>query len=230
MRYLILLIFVPILLLAQDSKFKMGRDIYIKTCISCHGGSGTPSKNLNFIVSPRDLSKTVLTEQQTYEIIKHGTHYWGSYSDMMPAFKYVYNDAQLHAVAYYISTNFNKGIEKKIENLYSKSDKVPKDKESKMLKRGEKIYKRNCSWCHGLDAKGDGEATRNPEKSIYPYNLGKTLLTNKQMFLYAKYGGKYWGTHKNDMPNWSKKYDDFTLKSVVKYIDITFRKNKNDDK
>jgi len=46
------------------------------------------------------------------------------------------------------------------------------------------------------------------------------------MFLYAKYGGHYWGTDKNDMPSWSRKYDDFTLKSVVKYIDFTFRKNK----
>ena len=50
-----------------------------------------------------------------------------------------------------------------------------------MLKRGEKIYKRNCRWCHGLSGHGDGEATKNPVDSIYPYDLTKTLLTKKTL-------------------------------------------------
>ncbi len=212
--------------MAKDYKFEVGEKIYHQTCITCHGESGVTSEDLNFVVRPRNLSKTILTQEQTYEVIKEGGHYWGSYSDMMPAFKYVYDEYQLRAVAYYISLKFNKGLEKKAEELYAHSDKISKKQEPKMLKRGKKIYNRNCRWCHGLNAKGDGEATRNPDKSIFPYDLTRTLLTNKQMFLYAKYGGKFWGTDKDDMPSWSKKYDDFTLKSVIKYIDVTFRKDK----
>jgi mono/diheme cytochrome c family protein len=212
--------------MADESKFELGKRLYTEACITCHGGSGVPSKNLRFVVRPRDLSKTILTQEQTYKIIKYGTHYWGSCSDMMPAFRYVYTDKEIGAIAYYVYINFNKNVKNRIEKLYNQSDPIPKNKRSKMLKRGEKVYKRNCSWCHGLDARGNGEATKNPKQSIFPYDLRKTLLTNKQMFLYAKYGGHYWGTDKNDMPSWSRKYDDFTLKSVVKYIDFTFRKNK----
>jgi len=108
--------------------------------------------------------------------------------------------------------------------MYIKSDKIPNNMINKMLKCGAKIYKRNCSWCHGLQARGNGEATRNPEKSIYPYNLRKTLLSKEQIFLYAKYGGAFWGSYKSDMPSWKRKYDDHSLKSVVYYIDEIFRK------
>lgn len=34
----------------------------------------------------------------------------------------------------------------------------------------------------GIDGNGNGEATRNPEMSIFPYNLVKSLLDEKQMF------------------------------------------------
>ena len=92
---------------------------------------------------------------------------------------------------------------------------------------GAEIYQKRCVLCHGMDGKGDGAATRNPEKSIYPYDLVKSLLDEKQMFLYVKYGGSFWGTRKNDMPSWSKKYDDYTMKSVVKYIKTELKeKNK----
>jgi hypothetical protein len=45
------------------------------------------------------------------------------------------------------------------------------------------------------------------------------------MFLYSKYGGKFWGTHKDDMPSWKRKYKDFTLKSVIYYIEETYKKD-----
>ena len=202
----------------------MGKKIYESTCISCHGKSGKADTNLELVVKPRDLQSSILTQEQSYQIIKHGAHYWGASSDIMPAFGTIYDEKRLRAVAYYIKKEFNPNVQKRIETLYKESDPIPKEKLSKMMKRGKKIYKRNCSWCHGLDAKGDGAATRNPEKSIYPYDLGKTLLTDKQMFLYAKFGGKYWGTNKDDMPSWKRKYNDFTLKSVVFYIEETFKK------
>ncbi len=223
MRYLLATLLVSSFLYASDAKFDMGKKIYENTCISCHGVDGTAKTGLKFIVEPRSLKKTLLTQEQSYQIIKKGSRYWGSAAAIMPSFESVYNERELRSIAYYVSKTFNPDVDKKIEKYYSKSDKVPDIKKSKMLKRGKKIYKRNCSWCHGLTAKGNGEATRNPEMSIFPYDLSKTLLTDKQMFLYTKYGGKYWGTDKDDMPGWSKKYDDFTIKSVVRFIDEEFR-------
>lgn len=224
MKYLLTLILFTSFLYAFDEKYENGKEIYLNACVSCHGIDGTSNSDMKLIVSPRALSKTILNEEQSYNIIKEGSLHWGSSASMMPSFKSVYNERQLRSIAYYISKEFNLDIEKKIDNLCAKSEKIAENKKSKMLKRGEKIYNRNCCWCHGKTAKGDGEASKNPELSIFPYDLTKTLLTDKQMFLYAKYGGKYWGTHKDDMPCWSRKYDDFTLKSVVYYIEENFRK------
>jgi len=210
----------------MDKDFKVGEKIYLNTCAACHGIDGETNKELSFVVRPRNLKESILNENQNYQIIKKGALYWGSAADIMPSFESVYSEKELRSVAYFITKSFNPKSDKKVKELYAKSDLIPKDKESKMLKRGAKIYKRNCSWCHGLNAKGDGEATRNPEKSIYPYDLTKTLLTNEQIFLYAKYGGEFWGTAIDSMPSWSRKYDDFTLKSVAKYIEHEF-KNKN---
>jgi hypothetical protein len=60
-------------------------------------------------------------------------------------------------------------------------------------------------------------ATKNPNDST---------IDKKQMFLYVKYGGKYWGTYKDDMPSWKIKYSNYTLKSMVKYVDEVIRKKK----
>jgi mono/diheme cytochrome c family protein len=203
--------------------YELGKKIYKQTCVSCHGADGSANVTLKFVVEPRALSKTILTQEQSYQIIKKGAKYWGAHSDMMPSFESVYSEKELRAVSYYINKTFHPESIKKVDRLYKESKRVEVKKYSKMLKRGKKIYKRNCSWCHGMTAHGDGEATRNPEKSIFPYDLTKTLLTDKQMFLYIKYGGRFWGTKKDDMPNWSKKYDDFTIKSVVKYINKSFK-------
>jgi len=206
--------------------FDKGKEIYMSTCTSCHGIDGSANTEIQLVVNPRDLTKSLLNENQRFQIIKMGTHYWGSYADIMPSFGSVFDDKEIRSVAHYITKHFNPNVEKRTEELYALSDTIPISRQEKMFKRGQKIYKRNCFWCHGKDGKGDGSATRNPEKSIYPYNLGKTLLTKKQMFLYVKYGGKYWGSYKSDMPSWSKKYDDYTIKSVILYIDETFRKKR----
>ncbi|WP_455757835.1 c-type cytochrome [Sulfurimonas sp.] len=227
MKILVFILLFLSFLHGSDAKYKLGEKLYKSTCISCHGVDGNTDPNVEFIVNPRDLSKTILNEEQTYQIIKKGAHFWGAASDIMPSFENNFNEKDIRSLAYYVSKKFNPNVQEQIEKLYSQREAIPESKKSKMLKRGKKIYKRNCSWCHGVTAHGDGEATRNPEKSIFPYDLTKTLLTNEQMFLYVKYGGQYWGTHKDDMTGWSKKYDDYTLESVIKYIEVNFR-NKND--
>ncbi|MEA3383348.1 MAG: c-type cytochrome [Campylobacterota bacterium] len=208
----------------DKNSYEIGKKIYEETCISCHGIDGKASNDIALVVKPRDLTQTLLDEEQTYYITKDGAHYWGAKADIMPSFKSVYNEKQLRAVAHFISIKFNPNVKERITDICKECEEVPKEKESKMLKRGKKIYNRNCKFCHGDTAKGDGIATKSPVDSIFPYDLTKTLLTKQQMFLYVKYGGKHWGTDKNDMPGWKKKYDDFTLRSVTKYVDEVLRK------
>lgn len=227
MKLITAILLLSVLLNASSLQYKLGEKIYNKTCKSCHFSDGKGNPAISFIVNPRDLQKTILNEEQSYQIIKKGAHYHGAASDIMPSFESVFIEKELRAVAHYITKKFDSKSQSRIDELYLKTDKIETSDLSKMLKRGEKIYKRNCSWCHGITGEGNGEATRNPEMSIFPYNLRKTLLDDKQMFLYIKYGGKYWGTDKEDMPGWSRKYDDFTMKSIVKYINTNFKVKKH---
>ena len=224
MKFIILGFFLLSSMYAQEIKdhsFENGKIIYQQTCVSCHGKSGSTNPYMQLVVKPRKLSKTILTQEQSFQITKEGAHFWGAHSDLMPTFKYVFTDSELEDVSYYIAKAFNPDREKKIQKLLDESDSISKEDQSKMLKTGEKIFNRNCSMCHGMSGNGQSEyveQSKAQKNFIYPYDLRRTLLTEEQIFLYAKYGGKYWGTMKDDMPSWKNKYDDFILKSVAKYV------------
>lgn len=218
MKAILLLVLLVGYINASSEEYRMGENIYKQTCLSCHGVDGGGNLKVSFIVNPRDLRKTILREEQAYEIIKYGAHEMGASADIMPSFESVFNEEELRAVTHYIYKKFDPKSQERIKELYDASVEIPAAKQVKMLKRGKKIFNRNCSWCHAKNGDGHGAATRNPEMSIFPYNLVKSSLDEKQMFLYTKLGGVHWGTRKEDMPSWAKKYDDYTIKSVVKYI------------
>ena len=204
-----------------------GERIYKETCVSCHGVDGETNPDMKLIVKPRKLSKTILSAEKSFYIIKEGAHAWGAHSDIMPAFKYVYSDKQIKSVAEYIAKIFNPERDTKVQKLLDESEKISKEQEVKMLKTGAKIFKRNCSLCHGITGNGKSvyvEQSKSNNTFIYPYNLQKTLLNEDEIFLYAKFGGHYWGTDKNDMPSWKKKYNDIKLKSVAKYVQEKIKK------
>jgi mono/diheme cytochrome c family protein len=194
-----------------------GKIIYEETCISCHGPDGLYEDNLNLVVKPRNLSKSILNKEQIYKIVRDGSHVWGSKSDIMASYKNVYSDDELKSVSTYVFHTFLKGQSTKINTLLNDLD----IKKQPSLEVGKKIFLRNCSLCHGLDGSGESEfveKSKSNKNFIYPYNLKKILLDEEQIFLYTKYGGKFWGAYKNDMPAWKRKYDDYILKSVAKYI------------
>ncbi len=206
---------------SDDEKYRIGKAVFEETCISCHGVDGNTNPDMQLVVKPRKLTKTILTQEQSVKIISEGAHYWGARADIMPAWKYVYDKNQIEAVAYYIGKAFNPNKTEKIQKLLDASDKLSENDKKNMLKVGEKIFKKNCSLCHGITGNGESEYVEKSKSSnifIYPYNLTRTLLTEEQIFLYAKFGGHYWGTDKSDMPTWKKKYNDIKLKSVARYV------------
>jgi len=216
---------LPFALLASDAtraeSLKEGAAIYKVTCVSCHGVDGETNKAMQLVVNPRKLDQTILTQAQSFKVIKEGGHHWGAHSDLMPAFKYIYSDKQIDSIALYITETFNPNRNEKVQKLLQEAEALKSEDEAKIAKKGKKIFKRNCSMCHGISGNGESEYVEQSKADntfIYPYNLQRTLLTEDQIFLYAKFGGHYWGTDKDDMPSWKKKYDDFTLKSVARYI------------
>jgi mono/diheme cytochrome c family protein len=196
---------------------KKGKLLYIKTCISCHGDKGKAKTNMQLVVRPRDLTKSILTLNQIYKVIRDGSHEYGAKSDIMPSFKPVYSDEDIIDLSLYVFNTFTKQQEQHKRKLLESSSFVNKIS----LQYGKKVYNKNCSLCHGANGDGNSEYVRkskNEKNFIYPYDLQRILLDENQIFLYTKYGGKYWGTDKDDMPSWKKKYDDYALKSVSKYI------------
>ena len=218
MRYLLL--FLSVLpLLAYDANFQEGKNIYNTTCISCHGENGETNAEIHLIVKPRRLQETILSQEQSFKVIKYGAHHWGAHADIMPAFKYVYEDKQIHNVALYIATTFNSARDKKVKKLLEDSFSAEESEIS--LDLGKKIWTKKCSKCHGITGNGESdyvEKSKENDEFIYPYNLTRTLLDEDQIFLYAKHGGKFWGTDKSDMPAWKNKYDDITLRSVARFV------------
>ncbi len=238
MRLFTLMLLSPLLLLSspitQDPEelkysFDEGKKIYEQTCISCHGVDGRANTDMSLVVKPRDLTKTILRVEQLNKIIKYGSHSWGSKSDIMPSFKDVYKDDEIENVAIYIKEAFSKEQEMHYNTLLNNS----KSSTKLSMKKGKKIFKRNCSLCHGLNGNGESEfveQSKGQNSFIYPYNLQKIILDEDQIFLYSKLGGKYWGTDKNDMPAWKKKYNDKTLKAVARYIKTEIINKKSGDK
>ncbi|MDQ7044989.1 MAG: c-type cytochrome [Sulfurimonas sp.] len=216
-------------LVAEDYLYDDGKVIYNATCVSCHGTQGDTNDAIMLIVKPRKLTQTILTEAQSFQIIKEGAHHWGAHADMMPTFKYIYKDDEIEGIAHYVSKAFNPNGEARVEKLLKESKPIAKADEHKMLKTGEKIFKRNCSMCHGVTGNGKSEyveMSKAEDSFMYPYNLQRTLLSQDQIFLYAKFGGKFWGTMEDHMPSWKKKYNDFELKSVAKYVNEKIKKIK----
>lgn len=224
-RFLIALCVIPIALMAsgssEDEKYRIGKAVYEETCITCHGVDGNTNPEMQLVVMPRKLTQTILTQEQSMKIISEGAHHWGARADIMPAWKYVYSPEQIEAVALYIHEAFNPNRDAKVKKLIAESLPLNGMKDDKMLATGQKIFKKNCSLCHGVTGNGESEYVEKSKASnvfIYPYNLTRTLLTEEQIFLYAKFGGHYWGTDKSDMPTWKKKYNDIKLKCVAKYV------------
>jgi len=208
------------LYLAADN-ISEGQHLYKQTCVSCHGEDGQGNKQLQFVVKPRNLTKSILTMAQMEKVITYGGMHYGAHSDIMPGFQSVYTKEQIYELTQYVYKTFAKGRDKRVEKLLGEVDLTPMS-EDKMLHTGKKIFKRNCSLCHGI--LGDGKDSiyiKNSKANqgfIYPYNLQKILLSEQQIFLYIKYGGHFWGADKKDMPSWKKKYNDKELRCVAKFV------------
>jgi mono/diheme cytochrome c family protein len=203
---------------------KRGETLFNDNCASCHIGRAE-ALSTSFAVNPRDLRLSLLSEEQMYLITKKGAAHYGSLTDYMIGFEHIYTDDEVRDIVAYIHASLNIN-HKTVKELYEKSEKIPADKsKEEVLYDGRKIYLKRCIHCHGPSGKGDGTAVKASNGNLFPYDLTKTLLTDEQKFLFTKYGSKHWGTARDDMPAWSHVYDDYSIHSVVEYINAMIEKS-----
>ena len=203
-----------------SEQLEEGKRLYNETCVSCHGATGASDTGIKLTVKPRRLKDSLLSMEQMVKIISDGGHAYGAHSDIMPAWKYVYEEEQIEAIAEYVTKTFNAHRTQKVAKLLKESN-AKELSAKKSHKIGKKIFKRNCSLCHGL--KGDGnsiyvEQSKENKEFLFPYDLRKTVLGEDQIFLMLKFGAHYWGADKKDMPSWSRKYDDTKLRAVAHFV------------
>jgi len=219
--WLLVLSLLVLPLYLEADNISEGQRLYKQTCASCHGQDGQVNKNMQLVVTPRNLTKSMLTAEQMEKVITYGGMHYGAHSDIMPGFQTVYSKEQIHALAQYVHKTFTKERDKHVQKLLKEAD-LTQMNEEKMMRTGKKIFKRNCSLCHGATGNGKDsiyiEESKANKDFLYPYNLQKILLDEQQVFLYIKYGGHYWGAAKKDMPSWKKKYNDKKLRSVAKFV------------
>ena len=229
----IFLIFTATLLFSSQSKksseeYLLGKKLYFETCAACHGEKGVPNRELNLAVKPRNLNKTILLRTQIHKIIKNGAREYGAHSDIMPAFKYLYDDKTLDAITTYVYEEFAHKTENKIKRFLREANALSKNEQRETLVLGKRIFDKTCSKCHGETGNADSlyvKGSKVDKDFIYPYNLTKILLNEDQIFLFSKFGSYFWGSDKSDMPAWKKRYSDKELKSVAKFIQESIKKN-----
>ncbi|MCK9336846.1 MAG: cytochrome c [Arcobacteraceae bacterium] len=206
----------------KTKDIKKGENLFNNSCASCHIEK-IEEYSKSFPLHPRDLRLSLLSEEQMYLVTKKGSAHYGSLTGNMIGFEYIYTDDEVKDIVAYIHTSLN--INYKIaKELYEKSQKIPTDKsKEEVLSNGKKIYLKRCIHCHGPNGKADGVAVQASNGNLLPYDLTKTLLTYEQKFLFTKYGSKHWGTAKNDMPAWGNTYDDYSIHSVIEYINLMIK-------
>jgi len=145
MKSLCLFFFLFATLLIADVRYEEGKKIYESACISCHGADGKAKTDLQLVVKPRNLSETLLSQEQSFQIIKEGAFYWGAHSDMMPSFKTVYSDQEISNVTYYIHKAFNPNQKTRMQSLLAVSHSLKEVTQPDSLVIGQKIFEKRFS-------------------------------------------------------------------------------------
>lgn len=221
--FLLFLLFFNFLY-AEDTK--KGELLFKENCINCHTNSYKPFDN----IYPRNLEKSLLNDEQLFNIIKYGTSKYGSQNEYMIGYSLIYNDEEIKSIVKYLRS-LNKGV-KEGETILNNIEKltINEDNYQNNFENGRKIYLKRCIHCHGAFGEGDGTAVKSSKGFIQPYNLKKSLLTTEQMFLFTKKGAAHFGALREEMPAWETTYNDIELQQVIFYLkELLIKKEKYDN-
>lgn len=218
---------------STEPSVEKGEAIYKKKCLICHGKTGKGDGLAAPFTSPRPrkLYKGHLkfrstpfgkipTDHDIFDIISKGMP-----GTTMPSWKHLSEEDRWSLVSY-----LKKLAKKKYDRFAKKGKKLeiikppePPNFSLESIENGKGLFLKNCSGCHGLKGRGDGESTKRivnvASDAIWPRNLNKPWIfrrgsSRKDIFLTIRTGLS--GTA---MPRFSKKtLTDEEVWSIVHYV------------
>ena len=174
-------------------------EAYSVFCARCHGegGAGDGPIGLYLDPSPRDLTKAAFMNSKTPERLLDAIRN-GVPGTSMPAWKRVLDEGQMEGVLDHVMTTFvdTPRRERKPRKL---PERNPVAESAESIARGEEIYLKRCTGCHGL--KADGKGPNSPDILPRPRNLRNSHFINsvsdRRMF-----ESLFYGVQGTAMPPW----------------------------
>lgn len=147
---------------SQDELLALGKIVYERRCIGCHGvkgdGAGPSARFMD--PRPRDFTKGIFkfrstpgkdslpTDLDLYSTVTHGL--WGT---AMPSWQEI-SDHERRAVIQYIKTFSDRWTKEAVPPPITIPPEPPITPAS--LEKGKTLFIANCMLCHGNEGKGDG--------------------------------------------------------------------------
>ncbi|MFQ5483216.1 MAG: c-type cytochrome, partial [Nitrospinaceae bacterium] len=211
-----------------------GAEVYQEKCVHCHGPKGKGDGTAAAYSSPRPRNLTkghykfrstpfgkIPTDQDLHDMLTRGMP-----GTTMPSWKHLPETDLLSLVAYLKvlgKKKFDRAKrKKKIPQAVPVPEPPPFTLESK--ERGRALFIQNCSGCHGVRGRGDGDATKKivdiASDAIRPRNLTKPWtfrrgFSRKDLFLTLRTG-----LSTTAMPRFSPRiHNDGNLWNIVNYVE-----------
>lgn len=176
-------------------------NLYRKHCASCHGADGKGTSVLRKqmganVIDLTSIEQAIkLTDTDLHSLIKNGRSALG-----MPAFKGVLNQQQITDIIVYVDGTI-----------------LPQLQDIRHLRKGQKIYQRHCSVCHGDRGQVAmwAKAGLDPSPADFS-NHEKRADLKRQRMLFSVSNGR----PETAMTSWLGRFEAVQIEAVVDYIRV----------
>jgi len=209
-----------------------GEEVYMKKCAFCHGVSGKGDGPASPYSSPRPRKLVkghikirttafgkIPTDADIFSVITNGLP-----GGSMPSWKHLPKMDRL-SLTQYVKTLSKKFAKFKKRGKTHKLITVPPAPAFSLesMASGKDLFLKNCSGCHGLKGRGDGESIHrivNIEKdALYPRNLGKPWKFRRGFSREDIFATIRTGLSLTAMPQFSKRmFSDPQIWDIVNYV------------
>ncbi len=147
---------------------------YTALCMRCHGEKGDGNGMIAWYLepAPRDLTKAAFFNSKPQERFVQSIRY-GVLGTSMPSWGKVLNEEQIRAVFAHIQETYIREPRRELKPR-SLPDKNPVAISTESMERGEKLFVKRCSGCHGR--KADGKGPNSVDITPRPRNLRNTAF------------------------------------------------------